>query len=263
MDREAVLDAFDSQIRQRPEPDIPDGFVERDGAVVRVVSGPSGWTGVTWSALDEGTADAVIRAQVRRFAPLARTWEWKHYSTDRPPDLPDRLMAAGLVRDEPEAFMVADIAELVLDVPPPNGTELLAVADSRDVDAFVSVHDQVFGGHHFDVGAILLAAVARRPPTAAGVVAFAGPVPVAAGRVVFHAGSDFAGLWGGGTLAAWRRRGLFRALVAHRARLAAARGFRYLYVDAMPDSRPILTRLGFVELAVTTPFIHPGGAGGQ
>jgi hypothetical protein len=29
----------------------------------------------------------------------------------------------------------------------------------------------------------------------------------------------------------------------------------------MPDSRPILQRLGFVELATTTPFTHPGGAG--
>ena len=79
-----------------------------------------------------------------------------------------------------------------------------------------------------------------------------------AARVEFHAGTDFASLWGGGTLPAWRRRGVFRAVVAHRARLAAARGFRYLQVDALPASRPILERLGFVELATTTPFMHPG-----
>jgi hypothetical protein len=46
--------------------------------------------------------------------------------------------------------------------------------------------------------------------------------------------------------------------VAYRAALASARGFRYLQVDASPESGPILTRLGFVELATTTPFIHPG-----
>ncbi len=61
-----------------------------------------------------------------------------------------------------------------------------------------------------------------------------------------------------GQLPAWRRRGVFRALVAHRATLASARGFRYLQVDALPPSRPILKRLGFVELATTTPFVHPG-----
>ena len=80
--------------------------------------------------------------------------------------------------------------------------------------------------------------------------------PIAAGRVEFHLGTEFASLWGGGTLPAWRRRGVFRALVAHRATLASARGFRYLQVDASPDSRPILERLGFVELATTTPFMH-------
>jgi len=29
----------------------------------------------------------------------------------------------------------------------------------------------------------------------------------------------------------------------------------------MRDSRPILKRLGFVELATTTPFVYPGTAG--
>ena len=85
-------------------------------------------------------------------------------------------------------------------------------------------------------------------------IAVAGDTPIAAARVEFHAGTDFASLWGGGTLAAWRGRGVFRSLVAYRAALAAARGFRYLQVDALPDSRPILKRLGFVELAMTTPF---------
>jgi hypothetical protein len=78
------------------------------------------------------------------------------------------------------------------------------------------------------------------------------------GRVEYRSASDFAGLWGGGTLPAWRGRGVFRALVAHRAHLAAARGFRYLQLDATPQSGPILRRLGFTKLATTTPFKHPG-----
>jgi hypothetical protein len=78
--------------------------------------------------------------------------------------------------------------------------------------------------------------------------------------VEFHLGTDFASLWGGGTVAAWRGRGVYRCVVAHRAAAAAARGFRYLQVDASADSQPILRRLGFVELATTTPFTHPGTA---
>ncbi len=51
-------------------------------------------------------------------------------------------------------------------------------------------------------------------------------------RLELTPGGDFAGLWGGGTVPEWRGRGLYRALVAHRARIAAERGYRHLLVDA-------------------------------
>jgi GNAT superfamily N-acetyltransferase len=260
MDRQAVLAAFDAQIRRHPDPEPPDGRVEHDERVVRSVSRGDGWAGVTWCDLDPVSADAVIAAQIGRFAELSRPWEWKHYSYDRPPDLPDRLLAAGFTREPAEALLVAEIAELALDVPPPPGVELRAVVDREGVEALVSVHDEVFDEDHSALGRALLATLAQRPGTVAAVVAVAGGTPVAAGRVEFHLGTDFASLWGGGTLPAWRGRGVFRSLVAHRAALASARGFRYLQVDASPESRPILRRLGFVELAVTTPFTHPGAA---
>src|SRR4030088_1970768 len=50
-------------------------------------------------------------------------------------------------------------------------------------------------------------------------------------------------------------------MVAHRAAVAAVRGFRYLQLDASRDSRLILGRLGFVALATTPPSTHPGGTG--
>jgi GNAT superfamily N-acetyltransferase len=86
------------------------------------------------------------------------------------------------------------------------------------------------------------------------VVAMAGDQPVCSARIESCDGTDFAGLWGGGTLPQWRGRGIYRALVAYRARLAAARGYRYLQVDASPASRPILERLGFACVALTTPY---------
>lgn len=262
MDRRAVLAAFDEQLRRHPEPDAPDGRVEHADGVIRCVSAGDGWAGVTWSDLDQASADAAIAAQVRRFAALSgprAPWEWKHYSHDQPPDLPERLLAAGFTRQPAEALLVAEIADLTLEVPPPPGVELLAVVDEQAVAALVSVHDAVFGGDHAAVGRALLAATLTS--SAAAVVAMTGATPIASGRVEFHHGSDFASLWGGATLPAWRGRGAFRSLVAHRAAEAAARGFRYLQVDASPDSRPILQRLGFVELATTTPFTHPGATG--
>ncbi|MHB1612894.1 MAG: GNAT family N-acetyltransferase [Actinomycetes bacterium] len=261
MDRQGVLAAFDEQIRRHPQAVGLEGDVEYDDGVTRIVPTGDGWAGVAWCNLDQYGADEVIAAQISRFAELFRPWEWKHYSYDQPPDLPDRLVAAGFTCGPAEALLVAEIADLTLDVPPLPGVELLAVSGNEGVDALVAVHDKVFGGDHCAVGRTLLAGLARQPTTVAAVVACAGQTPVAAGRVQFHLGTDFASMWGGGTLPTWRGRGVFRSLVAHRAAEASARGFRYLQVDASPDSRPILKRLGFVELARTTPFTYPGGPG--
>jgi hypothetical protein len=258
MDRDAVLAAFNEQIRRCPEPDLRGGSVEHDEGVIRHLSPAGVWNGVVWSDLDEAGADAAIAAQVRRFAEAGGEWEWKHYSYDRPPDLADRLAAAGFTPEPAEALLVAEIADLALDAGPPPGVELRAVIDREDVDALVAVHDEVFGEDHSALGAELMARLESGSDRIVPVVAWAGETAISAGRVEFHVGSDFASLWGGGTLAAWRRRGVFRSLVAYRAALAAERGFRYLQVDASPDSRPILKRLGFVELGMTTPFMHPG-----
>jgi GNAT superfamily N-acetyltransferase len=258
MDTRAVLARYDEQVRRHPQPEPPDGIVEDDGRVVRHIAPTSGWSGVVWSDLDEGSADAAIAAQVERFAKLGGEWEWKHHSHDRPPDLPQRLVAAGFTPEPQEALLVAEIAALDLGPAAPPGIDVYEVAGADDAADLVAVHHAVFGEDHSALRGVLLAALERDPVPVVGVVAYAGAIPVAAARVEFNAGTEFASLWGGGTLPEWRGRGVFRALVAQRARMAAARGFRYVQVDAMPMSRPILRRLGFVELATTTPYVHPG-----
>ena len=225
MDRQAVRAAYDEQIRRGPVAELAGERVERDAAVIRFVGRAGGWSAVTWSALTEADADAAIAATIDRFAVLdVAEWEWKHYSYDTPADLTQRLLAAGLAAEPAESLMVGEIAELALDVPPPRGVELRQVTDRQGVDALVRVHEEVFGEDHAALGAELVARLALRPPTVAAVIAMAGDTPVCAGRVELHPGTDFASLWGGGTLAAWRGRGVFRALVAHRAALAVGQG---------------------------------------
>jgi ribosomal protein S18 acetylase RimI-like enzyme len=258
MNRAAVLEAYDEQIRRRPQPEAPDGRVETDGAVVRQLSGPDGWNGVLWSRLDPATADTAIAAQIARFAEHGHPWEWKHYSHDPPPDLAGRLEAAGLVAEDAEALLVAEVAALDLNAVAPGGVEVVVAADAEGVDQVVAVHDAVFGIDGSGLRRPLLAALERPMPPVLGVVALADGRPVAAARAEFHEGTDFASLWGGGTLPEWRGRGIFRALVSRRAAVAADRGYRYLQVDALPTSEPILARLGFVRLATTTPYTHPG-----
>lgn len=256
VDPVAVLAAYDAQVRRDP-PAQPGVRVERDRWVTRVVGVEAeGWNGVVWSAreLPGAHVDAVIAEQVRRLAGL--DWEWKHYSHDQPTDLPDRLRAAGFVPQPDETLMVAEVGELDLEVPPPPGVDVVLVDDEEGIAAMGRVHQAVFGGDHSGIATELRAALARRPPSVQGLLAVADGAPVSAGRVDLTPGTDFASLWGGGTAAEWRGRGVFRALVSRRAALAAQRGFRYLQVDASADSRPILRRLGFVELATTTPWVR-------
>lgn len=259
MDSSHVLALFDAQMRRDAPPDASGTRVERLGGVVRQTGAAThDWTGVIWSDLDESTADRAIAEQLAYLSTpeaAGREFEWKLYSHDRPADLGERLLAAGFTPEEPEALMVAEVAELATDARMPEGVRIVPVTDAAGVDLLADVHEQAFGTSAGRLRQRMLDQIATSPDTVSMVLAMAGDVPVCGARMEFHTGTDFASLWGGGTVAAWRGRGIYRALVAHRAEIAAARGYRFLQVDASDDSRPILKRLGFTQLSVTTPYL--------
>ncbi|WP_137991299.1 GNAT family N-acetyltransferase [Streptomyces vilmorinianum] len=256
MDHEAILALYDRQLRLGARPDGPGTRVERDGPVVRQ-SGPAhAWNGILWSGLDETDADAVIAEQIDRFTALGRAFEWKVYGHDRPADLARRLLAAGFTADDRETLMVAEAATLPLAVELPEGVELVPVTDAAGVRRVTEVHDRAFGGDSSAIGRRLLDQLATTPDTVAAVLAMADDEPVSAARLELYPGTDFAGLWGGGTVESWRGKGLYRALVAFRTRIAVERGHRFVQVDAADTSRPILKRLGFVPLTTTTPYVY-------
>lgn len=256
MDHDEVLALFDRRMRQEAAPDSPGAVVERVGDVVRQTGGGAGaWAGVLWSDLTEETADAAIAQQVAHAAETGREFEWKLYRHDGPADLGDRLLAAGFVPEPTEALMVAAVDGLMTDAALPEGVRLQRVTDAAGVELVVQVHATVFGGGADRLRGRLLARLADDPDTLSMVVALADGEPVCAARMELCPGTGFAGLWGGGTLPAWRGKGIYRALVAHRAREAAAAGYEYLQVDASDLSRPILERLGFAALSTTTPYL--------
>ena len=79
-------------------------------------------------------------------------------------------------------------------------------------------------------------------------MAYADGVPACAAWIRFHPGTQFASLWGGSTLPAYRRRGLYTAVLSVRAQEARRRGYRFLTIDASPMSRPIVAKHGFQVL---------------
>ncbi|MEV4435457.1 GNAT family N-acetyltransferase [Streptomyces sp. NPDC049585] len=263
MTEAALLALFDREMRRDTRPEASGDRVEQDGPVVRYVgAGAHGWNGIVWSGLDgadEAAVDAVVAEQVRYFTALDREFEWKLYGHDSPPGLAGRLLAAGFVAEEEETLMVAETpvhGGLSASPSLPPGVRLEPVTDAAGVRLVAAVHELAFGHSRSSVVQQLLDELAADPTAVPALVAMAGDEPISAARLQFHPGTSFASLWSGGTVPAWRGRGVYRALVAARARMAAERGYRFLQVDALPTSRPILQRLGFVPLTTTTPYVY-------
>ncbi|MFC5173074.1 GNAT family N-acetyltransferase [Streptomyces mutomycini] len=255
----ALLALFDDEMRRHARPDAPGVRVERTPDLVRQVGTPDDWNGVVWTApdLDAERADAAIAAQVDYYTALGHEeFEWKLYSHDRPADLGERLRRAGFEPEPPETLFVAPVTGLPAAAELPAGVDLHTVSDAAGVELMIRAHEQAFGTDSSWLRQRTLTRLAEAPDTLVAVVVLADGEPVSAARMELCPGTGFAGLWGGGTAAPWRGRGIYRALIAHRARIAAERGYRYLQVDATDQSAPILRRLGFTALSTTTPYAY-------
>ncbi|SOD63315.1 Acetyltransferase (GNAT) domain-containing protein [Streptomyces zhaozhouensis] len=249
---------YDRVLRRDAGPDEPGARVERVGAVVRQTSGRGGWSGVVWSRFGSAAeADAAIAAQLDHFGACGLPFEWKLHEHDQPADLGARLTAAGFLAEESETVMVAEVAALDRKPVWPEGLTVREITDPAELAGVLDVHRRVFGGDQEPLRRRLTAQLTEAQDTVRLSLVCAGELPVCAARLELDPGSGFAGLWGGGTLPEWRGRGVYRALVAHRAARAERAGARWLHVDASAESRPILERLGFRPLAVTTPYLSP------
>jgi GNAT superfamily N-acetyltransferase len=256
---ERLLGAYDRQLRAHVPDPLPEGVtVERDGPIVRTFGfGDHGWVEYRdLGDLGEAELDRLIHAQIARFAERGEPFEWKFHSHDRPRSLEERLAAAGVVAEELETVVIAETGSLVDGAPAPAGVVLREVGDRVDFERIGELEAAAWGreGESW-YPATLEQELAADPAGLAIFVAEAEGVAVSAGWVRFPSGTDFATLWGGATLPAWRGRGVYRALVRRRAQLAADRGRRYVQVDASDDSRPILERLGFRAVTQTRPYV--------
>jgi GNAT superfamily N-acetyltransferase len=261
LDVAALRDAYDAQLRAHIPDPVPEGAtIERDGPLVRMTGlDPGGFlTYRDLGGLAGAELDALIARQRDLFRERGQRVEWKLHGHDKPDDLADRLVAHGFEPEERETVVIGPIAPIAAALPaPPPGVRLREVSARADLERIGRMEEEVWGR---DRGWLVdgLERELAADPTALTVVAAetdAGEV-VAAGWIRYVTGTAFATLWGGSTLVEWRRKGIYRALVAHRARLAGARGFTLVQVDASDDSRPILERLGLVPVTTTTPYVY-------
>jgi hypothetical protein len=208
---------------------------------------------VIYSCLDERSADGVISGEVVHYGRLGAAFEWKVYSHDRPADLLDRLRRHGFDVGPKEAVMALDMANPPDWVNAPDPVEVARVERIEQVAHYQAAAEEIFGKDYGFTAGQLGDGIRSGSRQHVGYLALCDGAPAGIGRLYTHPDSAFGGLYGGGTRPAFRGRGVYRALVAARARDALCCGAKYLIVDALPTSRPILQRLGFQHVADTWP----------
>jgi Fe2+ transport system protein FeoA len=176
----------------------------------------------------------ILRAKGR----TACTWEVGSHAT--PDNLVDRLLALGLVDDQPTALAIG----MVLTEPPAQGPVDVEVRRAQTPEEHLAA-DQIAA---IAFGQSVPTEPHPRDDDPDNVVYLAYVDGIAVARASGSFGEHGVTLFGGSTLPDARGRGAYRALVAARWEDAVARGTPLLVTQAGPMSRPILAQLGFREV---------------
>jgi hypothetical protein len=210
---------------------------------------------IAFSSLTEGNADAVIADQVAYYRAAGVEMEWKVYGHDTPADLTVRLARHGFVIGPREAVMVLDLHDAPAWVRTPPAQPVLRVATAARVALFRAAAEDIFSKNYQLTAGDITRALQTGSTEHLAYIGIEGGRAVSIGRLYTHPDSAFGGLYGGATRPTHRRQGWYRAVVAARAREALGLGARYLMVDALPTSRPILEGLGFRKVTDTWPCV--------
>ena len=222
--------------------------------VIRHVTLKHGEGIVLYSQLNAANADQVIAEQIAYFDQIGQNFEWKTYDHDTPIDLKDRLLAHDFQAEEPEALLALDIETAPSFLFEPVTHDVRRITEPDRLADVQIVQESVWSEPFGWIKPMLGDDLADDPDHLSVYIAYAGDKPVSAAWITFHDHSQFAGLWGGSTLAEYRGRGYYTALLAARLQEARRRGVRFLVIDASPMSRPIVEKYGFQFLIGTQPF---------
>jgi hypothetical protein len=252
MNKSQIIALYDQD--QRKDVEYPGMRREVTPNVVRHVDTSGTGEGmIIYSQLNETNSEETIREQVIYFESIGQDFEWKVYDYDRPSDLKERLGAYGFIVEEAEALVVLDLEDTPEILWQPVRHNVQRIRDPEKLVDVQTVEQQVWDEDSSWVLHYLGGALSHYPEQMSVYVAYVDNQPASAARIYFPEHSQFASLWGGATISGFRKQGLFTALVAVRVQEAKARQVRYLTVDAMPMSRPILEKLGFETIAYSYP----------
>lgn len=229
--------------------------------IVRMIWHPHKAGFIIYSHLTESDAQPTIAREIDYFKDLGYDFEWKYFDYDTPDNLPELLEAGGLEKAEEEAVMVLPIADApskLLQTPQHDIRKVTTKEMFLEMD---EVYYEVWKDDPFSdatphkMSEWLLPRYENDPDNLSIYLAYVDGKAVSYGRVEYMPDNPFASIWGGSTLAEYRRRGIYTDMVAVRLQEARARGCKYLTVDARQDtSMPILQKLGFIRIATATAY---------
>lgn len=209
---------------------------------------------IAHTRLNAASADRAIVEQIEYCRGLGLKMGWKLYEHDQPADLNARLLLHGFTADEEESVMALELNRAPAELLQPVSAGIRQIRDPellRDVEA---VETAVWGDDQSGIIAYLGETMRDEPGKMSVYAAYDGDLPVSAAWLLAEEGRPFASLWGGSTLAEYRKRGLYTALLAVRIQEALRRGAQFLTIDASPMSRPIVQRFGFRQITTACDY---------
>ena len=209
------------------------------GPIVRETSADGSEIRIVYSACPESTLPDIIRREISSAHKRSAQFEWKLYGHDRPTRLHMALLEAGLIPGDRETVLALDLRQLPEAVRA--GLEVTLPAVRASV-------------------AQLAATMTDDPDRLQVHIVYVDGSPVSAGRLLLDRSSAAAELAGGRTIPAHRRRGHFTTTVLSRIAAAIEAGAETLWVDALPTSAPVLTKLGFIPVTWTQPYVADSAA---
>jgi len=199
--------------------------------------------------LDEADADGTIAAVKDRYAAQGLAFGWMTSAATRPRDLPERLVAGGMVKaDELAGMVLTDLATPIKSNPDvevrPAGNDDQRLAAGM----FAEAYGMPFEIARWFTEAMILAA-GKINTTMYHAYVLDRPGPVAFGNLVFLPDSSLVLLGGAATLTEFRGSGIYTTLVAKRLADARAAGAEAAVIQAVREtSAPVCAKLGFMEV---------------
>ena len=242
MDLARVITQYDEEVRANPE--APPGLVvERTDGVVCLTGY---FNFVSWWELTPRSVRQAVASHAARFRSRGERLIWRVYEHDSPGAISDCLAEEGFEPEAAGTLMIFDLANELKAATPAN-IDIRKVKTEKDLEDFVQASERAFGG--LDTWQRTAYLDRLNDPGLALYVAYVSAETAASARLEIGSPSSFGLLFGGGVAPPFRRRGIYRALVAERIKEARRRHLRYLCTDARETSKPILENLGFVSVA--------------